>query len=674
MAETILGKVCPTPKGVYNATAKYEKLDIIQHDGNGYMVLKECTGVLPSESEYYMLLSARGSDGAKGADGTDGAAGADGKSAYQAAVEAGYTGTETEFATLMNSIANKQDKIIGTIGQVVGFDSMGLPHAAHWWINKNLLINADFRKPVNQDGKTVYSAAGCTIDKWKNETNSGALTVNDASVTFSWNRADSSIHAALTQSIDRRKDLLGKVCTWSMLARGTGTINLSAGDENNGRLLINLTDEPTLYTITVPLVTLEFLGGLSHWRIVADGEYCSLTGEIEMFAVKLEEGSVQTLAHKDSNNNWVINDPIDYDLQYALCSLYSPINNDRWVGDQRSNPQMLHNAFWAHEADIINQRGYTVYTTAAAPESGQDPNTLYGRTTQSYTIDRWKLNVANSSISITPNGIQLTSGSMYGGIYQQSEGNLGIRPGDTVTISALFHEINPGWYIDLHVTEIVPGENVKASGRTLLSHVITETETNILLSTTVVIPENYVYSDKDVLRFFICNNKESGAEPCTVVAAKMEKGSVQTLAHQDADGNWVLNDFPDHLTEYLRCRYFLRVWRGKPNYNITFGHFRRYANNNCIIAVPINSPMRCNPVLLSWTKLDIRLKGHSYQITPDMISNIACTNGNDNIIIDLKFTNDAATSFLDANSIEINSYSIEALITQGTELILSSEV
>ena len=56
MAETILGKVCPTPKGVYNATAKYEKLDIIQHDGNGYMVLKECTGVLPSEGEYYMLL------------------------------------------------------------------------------------------------------------------------------------------------------------------------------------------------------------------------------------------------------------------------------------------------------------------------------------------------------------------------------------------------------------------------------------------------------------------------------------------------------------------------------------------------------------------------------------------------------------------------------------------
>lgn len=656
MAETILGKVCPTPKGVYNANTKYEKLDIIQHDGNGYMVLKECTGVLPSEGEYYMLLSARGSDGANG---SDGVAGADGKSAYQAAVEAGYTGTETEFAALMNSIADKQDKIIGTVGQVVGFDSMGLPHAVYHWINPNLVRNWDFRKPVNRNGRTEYES-GYGIDCWHGK---GVQL------------ADGYLHVEgpMYQTIkaDIAKQYYGKRITLSILLEdgslysGSNIVPSAVTDSNQWKHCCNVINGQAL-----GFYVMANTGDMQIFRINSD----TATAGINVVAVKAEIGSEQTLAHKDSNDNWVINEPINYDLQYALCSLYSPINNDRWVGDQRSNPQMLHNAFWAHEADIINQRGYTVYTTAAAPESGQDPNTLYGRTTQSYTIDRWKLNAANSSISITPNGIQLTSGSMYGGIYQQSEGNLGIRPGDTVTISALFHEINPGWYIDLHVTEIVPGENVKASGRTLLSHVITETETNILLSTTVVIPENYVYSDKDVLRFFICNNKESGAEPCTVVAAKMEKGSVQTLAHQDADGNWVLNDFPDHLTEYLRCRYFLRVWRGKPNYNITFGHFRRYANNNCIIAVPINSPMRCNPVLLSWTKLDIRLKGHSYQITPDMISNIACTNGNDNIIIDLKFTNDAATSFLDANSIEINSYSIEALITQGTELILSSEV
>jgi hypothetical protein len=37
--------------------------------------------------------------------------GIDGKSAYQIAKEAGYPGTEAEFAVLLNSIGDKQDKI-----------------------------------------------------------------------------------------------------------------------------------------------------------------------------------------------------------------------------------------------------------------------------------------------------------------------------------------------------------------------------------------------------------------------------------------------------------------------------------------------------------------------------------------------------------------------------------
>lgn len=40
----------------------------------------------------------------------------------------------------------------------------------------------------------------------------------------------------------------------------------------------------------------------------------------------------------------------------------------------------------------------------------------------------------------------------------------------------------------------------------------------------------------------------------TFIATKLELGSVQTLAHQDADGNWVLNDPPpDKHLELLKC-------------------------------------------------------------------------------------------------------------------------
>lgn len=44
----------------------------------------------------------------------------------------------------------------------------------------------------------------------------------------------------------------------------------------------------------------------------------------------------------------------------------------------------------------------------------------------------------------------------------------------------------------------------------------------------------------------------------TALAAKLEEGPNQTLAHQDADGNWVLNDPPPNKAlELLKCqRYF----------------------------------------------------------------------------------------------------------------------
>ena len=46
----------------------------------------------------------------------------------------------------------------------------------------------------------------------------------------------------------------------------------------------------------------------------------------------------------------------------------------------------------------------------------------------------------------------------------------------------------------------------------------------------------------------------------TFVAAKLELGSQQTLAHQDADGNWVLNEIPDYGEQLRRCqRYFVRI-------------------------------------------------------------------------------------------------------------------
>lgn len=48
------------------------------------------------------------------------------------------------------------------------------------------------------------------------------------------------------------------------------------------------------------------------------------------------------------------------------------------------------------------------------------------------------------------------------------------------------------------------------------------------------------------------------AQGKTIRAVKLELGSVQTLAHQDANGAWVLNEIPDYGEQLLKCQRYLR--------------------------------------------------------------------------------------------------------------------
>lgn len=78
MAETStrLGRVSLVPRGAYDAAAVYNRLDIVEHEGTGYLVLADgTTGVPPEAGPVYMLLSARGGRGDPGAPGTPGATG-----------------------------------------------------------------------------------------------------------------------------------------------------------------------------------------------------------------------------------------------------------------------------------------------------------------------------------------------------------------------------------------------------------------------------------------------------------------------------------------------------------------------------------------------------------------------------------------------------------------------
>ena len=50
----------------------------------------------------------------------------------------------------------------------------------------------------------------------------------------------------------------------------------------------------------------------------------------------------------------------------------------------------------------------------------------------------------------------------------------------------------------------------------------------------------------------------------TFVAAKLELGTHQTLAHQDENGNWVLNEIPNYGEQLARCQRYAKVYGSIP--------------------------------------------------------------------------------------------------------------
>lgn len=78
MAETStrLGRVSLVPRGEYDPTATYNRLDIVEYEGSSYLVLADgVTGVTPAAGESYMLVAEKGDKGDTGATGAQGAKG-----------------------------------------------------------------------------------------------------------------------------------------------------------------------------------------------------------------------------------------------------------------------------------------------------------------------------------------------------------------------------------------------------------------------------------------------------------------------------------------------------------------------------------------------------------------------------------------------------------------------
>ena len=82
--------------------------------------------------------------------------------------------------------------------------------------NRNLLDNGYFVDPINQRGKTAYTAAGYTIDRWRlvHLEDGYGLTVNDEFVTLS---ASSTKETRLDQFFENSSAYYGETATVSVM-------------------------------------------------------------------------------------------------------------------------------------------------------------------------------------------------------------------------------------------------------------------------------------------------------------------------------------------------------------------------------------------------------------------------------------------------------------------------
>ena len=277
---------------------------------------------------------AKGETGANGADGKDGAPGKDGpqgptgKSAYQYAVDGGYTGTEAQFQALLNDIPNKQPKLRGSAGQVVGFNTQGAAVAVRGWSNPNLLDNWYFQDPVNQRGQTSYENTTYTIDRWLATGNGQTVSLTDEGLKIAF-KDNANEYCNISERFENYQQYAGKTFTASALIRNPDgnmvKLTVKPTPTGNGAGPWSSPDPPASddwILITGTGVFSETPTGLSFMLYTFNPKQ-----ETTVFvkAMKLELGSQQTLAHQDAAGNWVLNDIPNKVEETKKCQRYQKV-------------------------------------------------------------------------------------------------------------------------------------------------------------------------------------------------------------------------------------------------------------------------------------------------------------------------------------------------------------
>jgi len=280
------------------------------------------------------------------------------------------------------ALKRKQDILVGTKEQLVGFDENGNVSAKKVAIpggvatlgldgvleigqrpslaeikggsNPNLLDNWYFIRPINQNRRERYTSQGYSFDRWYVRTDGLTVLPQEHALRFLF----TSNTGAFNQRIEHPESLFGKVITVSALVTAVsfaeGNVGVRIGLVSANSVTTNskpLTGQlhkntPDLVTYTARLPDTIPYSGINFELFasgsVSNGDY------LDIAAVKLEFGSHQTLAHKNTEGEWELNGlPPDQALELSKCQRYQLV----FSGSDINQPLLA--------------TGYTINTTTA---------------------------------------------------------------------------------------------------------------------------------------------------------------------------------------------------------------------------------------------------------------------------------------------------------------------
>ena len=190
------------------------------------------------------------------------------------------------------------------------------------------------------------------------------------------------------------------------------------------------------------------------------------------------------------------------------------------------------------------------------------------------SIDRWHApDYSNQAICIMTDCVRLISTGDYGRIIQKIPADITQYIKDkTVTISILTKNANP-------LMTLTRAFNTMAGGIELnfdfkIYTTVSDDGTGVLYLHQI---GNNTYTD--------------------ILAVKLELGSQQTLAHQDDNGNWQLNEIPDYGEQLARCQRYCFVWDYGQANTSCLAVLQAYSTTNAFGIIPTPVTMREKPVI-----------------------------------------------------------------------------